>query len=913
MHGSRGTEDEPPQGVPCFGAYWTSMDAAAAAAGLLRSAALSLIFDLDETLLMARSLSQLQREHGELVVGRRPRAQAELTAARKALSKALVAAGVGDAGAGEGEAVPSDPRLRRLVSADAEASASSLSEATAMSGGGVGGGDASSAREGEDGGESGTAGGAVPSTPSPPSAETLAALRASVTAAETTLACLAQEEALIARDLGLVQSFAASDEVEWEGRRVRALFEEASVSEGPPSRGAAGSSTTPLPILRRPVIRLAEGDLVLTRIDPNVPATSMIFHIRPGWRALRPYLTGEMGAGVAAGMSEPAAAAAAARVADSCAPSAAQQHVPPAHRQYSVAVCTAARRDYALEAWRVLDPGARLIPLAERASRIVDTKAKDVPQVLGLPPAVAPLPKRLQGKERRAGSADGGAEAVPDAAEAGLPRLRGALPLALIVDDRTDVWAPEDRPQILQVEAFKPYEELAAAALGLADRPTPALLDAQMRQLREDIASLRGHQLHGAWHSVAPVLRGVCAGEWPGVEGEAKPPTPIDLGRPAQHYAELVPLPPWTGLLMDAQRHREAPPTLTVPGVVAPVTQALPLDPRLRGSGGGPPEKRARVDGPVIQLDPDLLSALVAMRGVTPPVGPPAGPQPGAQHQDAMSDKWRQAFGAGGGGPGGGGAVVPPPAPPPRRPQPPAPGSAERALLEAAKTRGVRLEYVARGTGGGYEATAVWDRRRLGIGWGADVVAAREAAAAATLRLLEEEGRGGGGRGGGRRGSPRRRRRRGCETGPGPASPPRPRRRRRGPRTPAGAHPAAGRSPAFRGARPERHLHAERPLQPRHQRRAVGAERTGRLGPLARRAGHQRRGVRRGGHLGPGREAGAPGGGAAGAAAGGVRRVLCRTARGARRVGGAGAREGARQVLTLSVMSIFIHVYIYRM
>ena len=41
--------------------------------------------------------------------------------------------------------------------------------------------------------------------------------------------------------------------------------------------------------LQRPVVRLP-GGVVLTRIDPMRPETSMIMRIRPGWEELRSYL-----------------------------------------------------------------------------------------------------------------------------------------------------------------------------------------------------------------------------------------------------------------------------------------------------------------------------------------------------------------------------------------------------------------------------------------------------------------------------------------------------------------------------------------------------------------------------------------------------------------------------------------------
>jgi hypothetical protein len=81
----------------------------------------------------------------------------------------------------------------------------------------------------------------------------------------------------------------------------------------------------------------------------------------------------------------------------------------PAKQRFEVYVCTTAKRDYALEVWRLLDPHGRIIPVASRPTRIVcvhPESKKQLWQVLGLgqPPPQAP-----------------------------------AMPLAIIVDDRLEV------------------------------------------------------------------------------------------------------------------------------------------------------------------------------------------------------------------------------------------------------------------------------------------------------------------------------------------------------------------------------------------------------------------------------------------------------------------------------------------
>jgi RNA polymerase II C-terminal domain phosphatase-like 1/2 len=47
-------------------------------------------------------------------------------------------------------------------------------------------------------------------------------------------------------------------------------------------------------LVQRPVIRLQQGLIILTRIDPLNPKTSMLLRVRPGWNELRAFLAGEV-------------------------------------------------------------------------------------------------------------------------------------------------------------------------------------------------------------------------------------------------------------------------------------------------------------------------------------------------------------------------------------------------------------------------------------------------------------------------------------------------------------------------------------------------------------------------------------------------------------------------------------------
>lgn len=96
-----------------------------------------------------------------------------------------------------------------------------------------------------------------------------------------------------------------------------------------------------------------------------------------------------------------------------------------------------------------------------------------------------------------------------------------------------------NRGQVVQIEPFRPYEERAAAELGLPDRPTLQTLDAQMQWLQGEIA-----RLHAAIFShIDDVARcvvsggggcaGQCAGVGRGVGGARMPPTRLSSWQPS--------------------------------------------------------------------------------------------------------------------------------------------------------------------------------------------------------------------------------------------------------------------------------------------------------------------------------------------------------------------------------------------
>ncbi|KAK7362873.1 hypothetical protein VNO77_04998 [Canavalia gladiata] len=89
----------------------------------------------------------------------------------------------------------------------------------------------------------------------------------------------------------------------------------------------------------RPLIRLQDKNIILTRINPQIRDTSVLVRLRPAWEDLRSYLTAR------------------------------------GRKRFEVYVCTMAERDYALEMWRLLDPDSNLINSKELLGRIVCVKS----------------------------------------------------------------------------------------------------------------------------------------------------------------------------------------------------------------------------------------------------------------------------------------------------------------------------------------------------------------------------------------------------------------------------------------------------------------------------------------------------------------------------------------------------------
>ncbi|GJP74394.1 hypothetical protein CLOP_g4980 [Closterium sp. NIES-67] len=109
-------------------------------------------------------------------------------------------------------------------------------------------------------------------------------------------------------------------------------------------------------------------------------------------------------------------------------------------KRFEAFVCTMAEKQYALEMWRLLDPEGKLIQPRELSARIISVKAGTL--------------KSLQKVFHRNDSD---------------PRM------AVIIDDRINVWEERDQPRVHLVQPFAPY----AAPLAEIGLPLPVLVHAR--------------------------------------------------------------------------------------------------------------------------------------------------------------------------------------------------------------------------------------------------------------------------------------------------------------------------------------------------------------------------------------------------------------------------------------------------
>ncbi|XP_024536160.1 RNA polymerase II C-terminal domain phosphatase-like 2 [Selaginella moellendorffii] len=194
------------------------------------------------------------------------------------------------------------------------------------------------------------------------------------------LACLTAELKRYSDDRALLKQFVDSDCVIVDnGRIITAQLEEE---------------------VMRPVIRIPERNIILTRVNPAVRDTSVLVRMRPAWEELRNHLVAKD------------------------------------RKRFQVYICTMSERDYAMEMWRLLDPGARLIESTELQRRLVCVKA-------GSKKSLSSMFEQLHCHPR----------------------------MAMVIDDRPEVWEDKDQPHVHTVPAFSPYYAPQAEA----SAPLPVL------------------------------------------------------------------------------------------------------------------------------------------------------------------------------------------------------------------------------------------------------------------------------------------------------------------------------------------------------------------------------------------------------------------------------------------------------
>ncbi|MBA0706891.1 hypothetical protein Golax_018975 [Gossypium laxum] len=169
----------------------------------------------------------------------------------------------------------------------------------------------------------------------------------------------------------------------------------------------------------RPVIRLQDRNIVLTRINPEIRDTSVLVRLRPAWDELRSYLTAK------------------------------------GRKRFEVYVCTMAERDYALEMWRLLDPGAHLIGSKQLLDRVVCVKSgKSINEFNYL------LLYLSHAYVKIVSSSNEPVVVVVGSRKSLLNVFRDGKchpQMAMVIDDRSKVWEDKDQPRVHVVPPFAPY------------------------------------------------------------------------------------------------------------------------------------------------------------------------------------------------------------------------------------------------------------------------------------------------------------------------------------------------------------------------------------------------------------------------------------------------------------------------
>lgn len=303
--------------------------------------------------------------------------------------------------------------------------------------------------------------------------------------------------------------------------------------------------------LARPVVRIPELGLVFSRIVADLPHTSLIMHVRPGWEALFQALCPESSPNVPGQYS--------------------------AKQRFEVYVCTAAERGYALEAWRILDPKGLLIGDAQRRNRIIAGKRKkSLADVLHLGSLL---------------DRSGDIELCKD------PRLsldhslnNSEMPLAVVLDDRLEVWDHKAQAQLLQVQPFMPRQPAASEG-------NPA---AEMERIKGALVDLRSRLYYGINEILTPAVQSLST-------ALAKP------GASVQDSSLLPTVPRVASIL----RAIDLAPTRLVPQRSAPQSASKPgtAAENLAALHSPEPPSKTRVTTSLLPLDPRRATGTSAASG----------------------------------------------------------------------------------------------------------------------------------------------------------------------------------------------------------------------------------------------------------------------------------------------------------
>lgn len=184
------------------------------------------------------------------------------------------------------------------------------------------------------------------------------------------------------------------------------------------------------------------------------------------------------------------------------------------------------------------------------------------------------------------------------------------MPFALILDDRTDVWEDHVQDQILNVEKWEPYQELAKVqAANLRWEQAPIAMETL--RIGAIICELQKRMFSEIDTRLLPT-----------VQGGPTLPVPIDLTRPHEAYAEALSPPPWIKRLLPEVQATARPLSMPVPLQILP-----PLPANGPPAVNGPPAAAGAAHSAYVPPSDPRRAAQQAQQVVAPPLVPPRDPR----------------------------------------------------------------------------------------------------------------------------------------------------------------------------------------------------------------------------------------------------------------------------------------------